>query len=269
MDCLNHAMGRRLLPALFTLASLAGSAAAADLAAPPPAPKQVESADPDTWTFSVMPYLWAAGNSGQTAQFGLPRVDFDLPFRDVLDHLDFAAMAMAEARHGDFSLFGDLVYLDLSHETATPQGMLALTAELSFAATAGTVGAGYSLLRDGESHLDIAVAARIWHFDTGLAFYGGLLNGLSPNDGATWVDGLVGLRGTYAINSSFYLTGWALAGAGGAQLDWDVAAAVGYRFNRSLSILAGYRAVGINYDRGGFVFDAVQQGPLVGLKLEF
>ena len=216
-----------------------------------------------------MPYLWAAGNSGQTAQFGLPRVDVNLPFRDVLDHLEFAAMVMAEARHGEASLFGDLVYLKLSNETATPRGLLAGTAALSFAATASTLGAGYSVLSNGESHLDIAAAARIWHLDTDLAFNGWLLNGLVPSDGATWVDGLVGLRGTYAIDDTVYLTAWALVGAGGAQFDWDVAGAVGYRLNRRFSMLVGYRAVGINYDRGGFVFDLVQQGPLLGLKMEF
>ena len=49
------------------------------------------------------------------------------------------------------------------------------------------------------------------------------MDGQSFSDGATWVDGLVGIRGNYSFTPQFYFTGWALVGAGGADIDWDVA----------------------------------------------
>ena len=133
----------------------------------------------------------------------------------------------------------------------------------------GTVGAGYSVLKLENGQIDIAVAARIWNLQTTLSFAGGVLNGLSKSDSANWVDGLVGVRGTYAITPNLYLTGWGLVGAGGAKLDWDLAAALGYRFNERVSVLVGYRAVGIDYDRDGFVFNVTQRGPTVGLTVGF
>ena len=60
-----------------------------------------------------------------------------------------------------------------------------------------------------------------------------------------------------------------MVGAGGAKVDWDVAAALGYRFNDRVSAVAGYRALGVNYDKDGFVFDVVQQGPIMGLVMRF
>ena len=66
-----------------------------------------------------------------------------------------------------------------------------------------------------------------------------------------------------------YLSGWGLVGAGQAKRDWDLAAIVGYRINDSLSAVAGYRALGVDYSKNGFVFDAVQQGPILGLVVDF
>lgn len=78
---------------------------AADAIAP-----RVEPAVSDGWTFSVTPYFWAAGLSGETSSFWLPVVDIDADFSDVLDNLDFAAMAIVDARYSRFSIFGDFIY---------------------------------------------------------------------------------------------------------------------------------------------------------------
>ncbi|POH31963.1 hypothetical protein ATY30_11145 [Sinorhizobium americanum] len=58
-------------------------------------------------------------------------------------------------------------------------------------------------------------------------------------------------------------------GAGQADLDWDVAAAIGYRFSDTVSAVAGYRALGVDYSNDGFLFDVVQQGPILGLVVKF
>ncbi|HEV2897283.1 MAG TPA: hypothetical protein VGX71_05460 [Pseudaminobacter sp.] len=68
----------------------------------------VEPAVLDGWTFSVTPYFWAAGLSGQTRSFGLPVIDIDADFSDIPDNRDFAAMAIVDARYGRYSIFGDL-----------------------------------------------------------------------------------------------------------------------------------------------------------------
>jgi hypothetical protein len=101
------------------------------------------------------------------------------------------------------------------------------------------------------------------------SFSGGLLGGVEREDSATWLDRMVGLRGRYSFTPEFYLTGWGLVGGGGADIDWDVALGIGYEFNERISAIAGYRALGVDYSDDGFIFDAVQQGPILGVALKF
>ena len=231
----------------------------------------VEPVVTDGWTFSVTPYFWAAGLSGETSAFGVPVVvDIDADFSDVWDNLDFAAMAIVDARNGRYSIFGDLIYTKLSADSATPRGVLATSVDVTAETFAGLVGAGYSVLEGPSGHLDIVGGIRVWSVDVDLSFSGQFLGGDSFSDGATWVDGLVGVRGNYSFTPQFYFTGWALVGAGEADLDWDVAAGLGYRINDRFSATLGYRTLGVDYSNDdGFLFDAVQQGPIMGLTIRF
>lgn len=91
----------------------------------------VEPVISDGWTFSVTPYFWVAGLSGETRAFGLPAIDIDADFRDIWDNLDFAAMAVVDARYGRHSIFGDLIYTKLSADSDTPLGVLATSVDIS------------------------------------------------------------------------------------------------------------------------------------------
>jgi hypothetical protein len=246
----------------------AGPAAGADPAVSTAAPEPAPAAQ-SGWTFSVTPYLWGANLSGQSAQFGLPAVDIDASFSDILDNLDFAGMAIADARNGPYIIFGDLTYTSLSSGSATPRGVLASSAEVEASTFAGLVGAGYSVLDSPPGRLDVVGGMRVWSVDTDISFSGGVLGEQSFSDSATWVDGLVGLRGDFAFTPQIYVVGWALVGAGQADLDWDVAASIGYRINERFSATLGYRALGVDYSEDGFLFDVVQQGPIMGLTIRF
>lgn len=223
----------------------------------------------DGWTFSFASYFWAAGLSGDVAQFGLPETHVDTSFGDIFDHLDFGAMAVGEARYGPYSIFADVMYTKISGQGGTPRGILADDVELTSETFAGFVGAGYTIYEDQAARLDVAAGLRVWSVESELSFSGGILHGISRTDDATWVDGLAGLRGTYSLTPQVYLAGWGFVGAGGADFDWDVAAAIGYRFNDSVSAVAGYRALGVDYNNDGFVFDIVQLGPVLGLVVHF
>ncbi|WEX77480.1 hypothetical protein PYH37_002278 [Sinorhizobium numidicum] len=259
-----------LIRTLASVGSLlcAGSAIAADIHSPM-TPQVQQTTTENGWTFSFAPYFWAAGLSGDVAQFGLPKAHVDASFSDIFDHLDFGAMAIGEARYGPYSIFGDVMYTKISGQAGTPRGILATDVELSSETFAGLLGAGYAIFEDGSARLDVVGGLRVWSVESELSFRGGILDGRSRTDDATWVDGLAGFRGTYALTPEIYLTGWGLVGAGGADLDWDVAAAIGYRFSDTVSAVAGYRALGVDYSNDGFVFDVVQQGPILGLVVRF
>lgn len=259
----------RIAAALLTGGMLTvGVAGATDLPAPPlsaAAPAQAEA-----WAFSISPYFWAAGLSGDIAQFHLPAtVHISPDFDDILRNLDFAAMVMGEARKGRVSFVGDIIYSKVSIDRATPRGVIADTTAVTSETFSGMIAAGYSLALGEAGHLDIVAGAKVWSVSSTVSLVGGNVGSVHASDSRTWVDALVGVRGRYDIADNVYLTGWGLVGAGGAKLDWDVAAALGYDFNENLSALAGYRALGVNYDSRGFVFDVVQQGPIVALVAKF
>ncbi|KQV41739.1 MULTISPECIES: hypothetical protein [unclassified Rhizobium] len=249
-------------------AAMANSAVAADVS--PLLRQDPQAVDAqDDWTFTVAPYFWMAGLSGQTSQFGLPTVDMDADFGDILSNLDFAFMAAGEARNGRFSVIGDIIYSKLGVDGETRRGILADNVEVTSETFSGLLGLGYAVLESPQGHLDVVGGMRVWSVDTTISFNGGILGGVERSDSATWVDGMVGLRGKYSLTPEVYLTGWGLVGGGGADIDWDVALGVGYDFNDRISAIAGYRALGVDYSNDGFVFDAVQQGPILSLAIKF
>lgn len=259
----------RKIAVLMAGCVLAGQAAAADMTSPV-TPGMTTTTTADGWTFAIAPYFWAAGLNGDVASFGSPVVEVDESFSDILSDLDFGAMVISEARYGPWSIFNDLMYTKVSTTAATPLGVLATNVELTTKTFAGLLGGGYSVVDNDQGHLDVVAGARVWSVDTGLAFDGGILDGISISDGDTWVDGLVGVRGAVNFTPKFYATGWGLVGAGGADVDWDVAAGLGYHFNDTFSGVAGYRALGVDYSNDdGFLFDIVQHGPILGVVARF
>ncbi|MDE3857935.1 hypothetical protein [Sinorhizobium meliloti] len=259
---------RKLALTAVLAASLTNAAVAADVS-----PLLVREPQPvgagGGWTFSVAPYLWLAGLSGDTAQFGLPTVHIDSSFSDILGNLDFAFMAAGEARYNRLSVIGDVIYTKLSVDAETPLGFLASDVDVTSESFSGLLGLGYAVLDGPGGHLDVVGGIKLWSVETTISLSGGLLGRREASDSATWVDGVLGLRGKYSFTPEIYLTGWGLVGGGGADIDWDVALGVGYDFDDRVSAIAGYRALGVDYSHDDFLFDAVQQGPILGLMVKF
>ena len=252
-----------LLPSL-------GIAGAADL----PLPGQevvVTTATGPSWSFAVAPYIWAAGISGDVAQFGLPAVEIDASFGDLLDHLDFAAMMVSEIRYGRFGLFSDLMYVKISGSAGTPFGILAESVSVDTESLAFTAAPEYRIVEAPGGSLDLMAGMRVWSVDTGLSFSGGILDGVSRSDGDTWIDPLVGAKGRFDLTSNLFLSAWAMVGGFGVSSDlmWDAWGGLGYEFNDTFSAVLGYRGTGVDYEKDGFVYDVIQHGPVLGAVIRF
>jgi len=252
---------------IAALAALAAPAGAADLL-PVTAPQPVEQ-QPDGWSFSFSPYFWIAGLDGKSQVFGLPTVDVSQDFGDIISSLDFAFMGAGDARYGRFSIFTDMSYARVTTDSATPRGIIADQVDLKTVTFTALVGGAYTIYEDPQARLDILAGARFWHAETTIRLSGGLIGSLEGTDSANWVDGLVGFKGSYSFTENVYMTGWAMIGAGGADLDWDVLAGLGYKFNDTVSAVAGYRAQGVNYSSDGFTYDMIQHGPIIGMTIRF
>lgn len=242
---------------------------AADTPALLPLPQtQNAPTQPGQWQFSASPYFWATGIRGTVGQSGL-NTPLKSSFGNVLKELDFSFMGMIESRYDNYSLFADIMYAKISTGGETPFGIFSKSVDVTSQTFSGFFGAGYSLLNTERGHIDVVAGGRVWYASTDISIIGGLLDGRRERESATWVDAVGGLRGKYFLTDQLYLTGWGVVGAGQAKLDWDVAGAVGYQFKDSWSAVAGYRALGVDYNRDGFLFDVVQKGPILGLVYHF
>ena len=263
-----------LKPNILLLGALALTSApvrAADLPMPGTEVVVGEPSPAPRLTIGVAPYFWAAGISGDVGAFGLPAVHVDASFSDILDHLDFGAMFVGELRYDRYGLFTDLAYAKISGSKGTPLGRLATSVSLDTKTLMFTAAPEFRVWDDTRASVDLLAGARVWSVDNEVRFSGGRLGGRSADDGETWTDPVVGFKARAELTDSVYLSGWGMIGGFGASSDlmWDVWGGAGYEFNDRISAVLGYRATGVDYSNNGFVYDIVQQGPVLGGVFRF
>lgn len=257
---------RRLKCSIVALLALAGPAAAADLLVP----EQVEVTSESGWTFSLTPYLWATGLEGNIAQFGLPEIEVDASFLDILKNFEFGIMGVGEARYGNLGFVSDLMYIKLSADSDVDAGPIDANIDLTTEMFTFLGAAEYRLI-DGEGgSLDALAGGRVWWVNTEIDFSGRVINA-SGDDSETWVDPIIGLKGRLNFSEDFYFTSWAMIGGFGVSSDftWDVMGGLGYEAADWVSLIAGYRGLGVDYQNDGFVFDVTMHGPIIGAVFRF
>lgn len=238
------------------LAGLSGHAQAADVGEP--------SGD---WVFTVAPYLWGTGLSGDV---GVPghTANVDIGFSDILKNLKFAAMGAAEAHNGTWGVFSDVMYVHIAANASAGNGTI--EGSIDTTSFAGTLMGEYRVVSSDELTVDLMGGARVWSVDNDLSVS---LAGWTKQKsiGDTWVDPMVGFKTKINTGSPLYVTAWGLIGGAGvgSDLTWDVMAGVGYQWTDSFSTVLSYRAVGVDYSNNDFVYDVVQQGPALGAVFSF
>jgi hypothetical protein len=253
------------------------------VASPALAADEVQEAPPPSvpvdsgWTFTIAPYLWMAGLNGDVGLFGREPVPVDQSFGDILDDLEFSGMVVAELHNGTWGVFADVIYVKTSADseiTRTIGGVpVELNAGLDTESLTATLMGEYRVLSNEHSTVDLMAGARIWSVDNEisatLAAGGATVADFSGSDGDTWVDAIVGAKARINLDAKWYLNGWGMIGGGGSDLTWDVLAGIGYQWNDRLSTTFGYRALGVDYEEDGFVYDVVQHGPVLGVVVRF
>lgn len=86
-----------------------------------------------------------------------------------------------------------------------------------------------------------------------------------------WFDPYVGLHTRYNFNQTFYTAvRGEIGGFGvGADLMWQVEAMLGINLTHSIFTEVGYRALGVDYNNDGLLFDAVMHGPQITTGIRF
>ncbi|HEU4809701.1 MAG TPA: hypothetical protein VFS69_03490 [Sphingomicrobium sp.] len=269
-------MSKRIASLLFALAALPTAAVAAQ---PPPAEPEAAPADappePDAktkWEFATIGYVWAAGAWGETDVIGPAEpVDLDLPFGKVLDAFKFAFMGSAEAKRDRLIFLGDLtiIHLDANHGIGIRDPDF-LEAELDSRTAEVTLVGGYRVADKGPVTLDLLAGGRMNFLKLTLQLDG-------PNreaDGEikhNWLDPLIGARLGVPLDGRWSAGFYGDIGGiiTGSDITWQAAPTINYQLNRRMTLGGGWRYYKVKFDKGDFLYNVHQSGPIFTFRTVF
>jgi hypothetical protein len=223
------------------------------------------------WHFSIAPYVWATGISGDVSVASLPRVPIDLAFSDVVSDLDFGVLGHVEGRKDRFGFGLDLMYVNLGPrvETDAPViGRLSLEADVRTTLAEGflfyRVATGGR--RDNPAVLDVLAGVRYSDSRSRLRAtteagieYDGEFQDLD------WWDALAGVKLRAPLGSRMAFFGRADVAGFGSKLTWNLEGDLAFRASGHWAFGAGWRHLAIEYDEGAGrdrkVFDIAYDGP--------
>jgi hypothetical protein len=228
------------------------------------------SGEGDTWQFDLAPmYLWAINIDGDMGIRGRT-ADASLDFSDVWDKLEGVFTLRLNATYREkFGMLVDYNYLDLGTEKSKALGNI----EASFTSNILNLAGTYRFLH-GKHTLDGVAGIRYTKLDAGISLR---VRNLAINlDGDhSWVDPIVGLGYNYQISDRWTLRLYGDIGGFGVQSDftWQALGLIDYQPWKNFAIVAGYRALGVDYETGSdadrFTYDTTIFGPVVGLDIRW
>ncbi len=239
------------------------------------APTTSAQSDEDSWSFRVAPYVWATALNGDIGVDGI-KTHVNASLGEVIDHVDGGAMLTAEARYGRWGLVTDFIYADLADRTFYDVGLIE-SVKLHVTQYIWSQAGAYRAYQTGKTWLDVLAGIRLVSMDQTLSVTARdpfAANGdVSDSIGLdrTWVDPIIGIRSAVEI-----VDRWAIRTEGdiggfdaNSKFTWQAFAAIGYDATEATRVLVGYRGLGYDHDRDGFIYDTVMHGPMVGVGVGF
>ncbi len=221
------------------------------------------------WEFAAEPYVWGATLGGTTTTGD----DFDIPFSDILENLNIAFMGTVAARKDKWTLFADVIYLDLEGDDRTTATIIKRSVELSvhveMKGFITTAAAAYAAIESDSTRIDLLAGGRYFRLESSLEFNLGTLKEEASDSGSV-IDGIIGLRGRTNLNNDWYFTYYLDVGTGQSEFTWQALGAINYKFE-SFDLVVGYRYLNWKFDSDqGDILDEVNvHGPVIGAKFSF
>lgn len=233
----------------------------------------VGEASDGEWRFQLTPYAWAAGMEGRIRPVaGLPTVEVERSFGELLSNSDGAFFLTGSARKDDWLLLGDFTWSSSSQagNVTVPGAPVALPARGGTDQTSLTLAGGRTVARDDRSHFDLYAGLRLWRVEAEAAIPA---LALAASDRISWADPVIGAR----FNASFTprLSGIVqgdIGGGGvlgGADTTLQLLATANWQVSPRAYVSAGYRHLSFDYRKDGRVLDIALNGPLFGVTWRF
>lgn len=237
-------------------------------------------AQDDGWSFQVTPYIWPSSLDGDMDLAGFT-TPVDVPFSETFENLDVAVSAEVEVMRGRWGVVIDGQYVETSQE----QTLLGQPLGLGVT-NAGATGAVFYRIYDSPQGGDtVSGEPRRFVVEPMVGVRWSKLKanvealGRNVSKQADWTEPFVGVRSRLDLTDRWTLLGDAKVG--GFDVDDKQSAEaeiiVGYRLSllgQPSMIRAGYRVLHQEFESDDFTgqtfrWDVTQQGPIVGLTLEF
>ncbi|MEX1049718.1 MAG: hypothetical protein WED15_09325 [Akkermansiaceae bacterium] len=218
------------------------------------------------WEFTLGLYSPMMGLKGDVGVAGRSAA-IDIPFKDVLEDLDGGFMAAMELRRGPWSLTGDFIWLKLSDSyDLSPTASVVFKQEEILASLA----LGYEIYGNEQTRIEVLAGGALTDQDAELQFNTGNTRVAVSGD-QTWMDPFLGLRLRHRVSERWTLFARGDYGGFGVSSDeyWQALAGLSFRINDRASLALAYRAISVDYEQGGFTYDALSSGPNLGVLIRF
>jgi len=226
-------------------------------------------APPPNWTFQSLSLIWFPGMSGSVGARGYETSVHVSP-ADVLKNFNIGIMGSFEADHHRIGLPFDYVWAKLSDKTSFIN-FPGYTAKATVKEGFFTPKVTYAVVDGEKLKVRGTVGMRIWHLGENLKLS-------PPNDAPSfdvgtsqnWVDVVAGANIVVPLSPKIFVMILGDAGAGGANVDYQVATFANYWWKPKWGLGAGYRYVDVNYRNSNkVVFDTHQSGLVLTLLYKY
>jgi hypothetical protein len=243
----------------------------------------------NAWRFGVSLYLYGPSVDGN---FAFPRRsgngDIEVKSDDVFDSLNGAFMGAFEAGNGQWGVFTDFLYVDISGSKSGTRSFsiggfdvpssVSADLDLGIKGSAWTIAGEYRVQNTPQATVDLLLGARLLDVKPRLTW------GLSGNVGSlpiasrggsseikanNW-DAIVGVKGRFAFGDGlrWFVPAYADVGAGESQLTWQVAGGIGYAFGWG-DVIGMWRYMKYDMKSDQSVQDLSLNGPMVGVTFRW
>jgi len=236
---------------------------------PAPQPQQSAAADPgDGWRGTVAIYGWFAGVHG-TVGVGGHDAGIHVPFSDLFHYLKGIIPIAVEADKGRFVMPVDFLWMKLGDDKGLPlTDLTQRSINIHLTQSILTPKIGYRLVDADHFKIDALGGIRYWYVGDNLTLEP---SGIGGSRSANWVDGLGGARFTVPFNEKVSIIISGDAGAGGANLDYQVLGLLNFKFTQHFGLGLGWRYLDVDYRPSNhqFVYDVAISGALAGFSYDF
>jgi len=227
------------------------------------------------WNFLTDVYLMFPNMDGETGIGNLLTVPVDANPGDIFSKLKMAGMLYFEAKTEKWAITNDFVYMNLNQEV-TP-GELIVSGDVTTKEFIWETAGLYRVV----PFLEVGLGGRLTNIAAEIDARRkaiGVGNPTEPVTGSsskTWFDPILITRLTADIKDKwlFQFRGDVGGFGVGSDLTWQLQAYAGYRFTKVFQVMAGYRILGIDYDKGTdeerFIYNVDTFGPVIRLGFNF